>query len=346
MTTTPIVVGVAATREARAALDWATDEARLRGRPLLLVRAVGEELAAWLELLPNDTDGVVRGVLADADRLLADAQAGVHDRAPDVAVRTEVSRSGPAEALTCRAADADTLVVGNHGGPGAVRGVDVLAPWLGSAASCPVVVVPQGGPARSLLVLADGSPTSADTLAYAFRQAELRGLVLRVVLCLPDPSPTASGDELHLLDTVERLEQAAGPSWLGFERRVLQGRVAAFARLHRRVSVRLVDSEATIEDALARAVREREVVVADAGHARRLLDLADGVSCGDLAAVTVLLPSTAAVAPVAPVAAPGASAVEVHPAPELVPVPVRRRRLDERGPWRHAHRYADDPDVA
>lgn len=350
----PIVVGIAATAESRAALDWAVDEARLRGRPLLLVHAVGDELATWLALEDDDASGLLQGVIDGAGRLLAQARDRVHDRAPTVPVRTQVSSVARDVALRGEAAAADLLVVGNHDAGGhATGGLDVLAPYLSPGLTCPVVAVPRSGPGGGVLVLADGGPASVATLAYAYELAALRGLRLRAVLCLPDPSATACGAELHLMDTVERLEEAAGPSLLGFERRVLHDRVRDLRRRFPHVAVEVIDQSGPVDDVLLRAARERDLIVSDAGHARRVLDMVEGVTSATLAAVTVLLPaapgvqvSLAASAPARAVPLPEPELPEVHPAPELIPVRVRRNRADERGPWRHLHRYADDPDVA
>ena len=163
-----IVVGVDASPEARAALAWAAEEARLRQAALQVVYAYhGRELAAPVyfpsehalpptavgdagELASEITTGLrdhtqVEGAFQNQADELLEAQLEEVDQA---LIGVEVQRAvvedrHPAEALVTLSADADLLVVGSRG-RGGFSGL-----LLGSVshavvlhASCPVVVVP------------------------------------------------------------------------------------------------------------------------------------------------------------------------------------------------------------
>lgn len=147
-----IVVGVDGSEQSKAALEWALDEARLRGATLEVVSAyrppsgwlgMGEAMGATIPVSITESD-VADYTTEMVDRLLEEVK-------PPTAVEV-VRRVVPghaAQALVEAAADADLLVVGTRG-----HG-DVGSVLLGSVgmhcvhhATCPVVVVRGGPPDR------------------------------------------------------------------------------------------------------------------------------------------------------------------------------------------------------
>ncbi|WP_233194796.1 universal stress protein [Cryobacterium sp. M91] len=141
-----IVVGVDGLAGSEAALDWAVNEAQLRGVPMHVVMT-------WQEPQIYDADGI--GTLGmnppeDMARELSTATtravaqlAENASRGHDVMITSEAVEGHPAEVLLFTAEDAAMLVVGSRG-HGGLAGV-----LLGSVGQhvvphvrCPVVVVP------------------------------------------------------------------------------------------------------------------------------------------------------------------------------------------------------------
>jgi nucleotide-binding universal stress UspA family protein len=147
MTTSPpvgrTVVGVDGSAGSMAALEWAVQEARLRGGAVHVV-------VAWLrpQLYAGSEFGLGMNPSLDADIFAAAAAeaARVTEEAThfDEVVMTSAAVEGhPARALLDAAQDADMLVVGarGHGGfVGALLGS--VSQHVVAHCSCPVVVVP------------------------------------------------------------------------------------------------------------------------------------------------------------------------------------------------------------
>jgi len=139
----PVVVGVDGSAAARAALEWAVQDARRRGCRVDAVHAwyayyggiVGPLPAeVWLELSPE-------ALTAAHERVLAEAVKGVED-ASGVEIR-QVLVEGDARTVLARASeDAELLVVGSRG-RGAVAGIVLgsVSSYCVHHASCPVVVI-------------------------------------------------------------------------------------------------------------------------------------------------------------------------------------------------------------
>jgi len=134
-----IVVGVDDSRGARAALEWALDEARRQGAHVVVLHAFetevawidGAEIARWAQLQREAADAALKTVVEDTA-----APAGV-------AVEARVVEGNPVSVLVEASEHADLLVVGSRG-RGGLRGV-----LLGSVSQrcvershCAVVVVP------------------------------------------------------------------------------------------------------------------------------------------------------------------------------------------------------------
>jgi nucleotide-binding universal stress UspA family protein len=138
-----VVVGVEG-RGDEEVLAFAFAEASARGTELVAVHAWQDVVleTAYRSISPLvDWDGV----MADEERVLAEALSGWRDKEPDVAVREIVLRERTARALVEASLAAELLVVGR-------RPRRWLGPTVHGAlhrAACPVAVVPLGDESRS-----------------------------------------------------------------------------------------------------------------------------------------------------------------------------------------------------
>jgi len=139
-----IVVGVDGSPNSALALEFAVEEASLRGVGLVALHAWNgnsrTELNADLPMTYEFWSGE-----AEEKRVLAEALAGVADRYPDVRIRRCVMRGSPRRLLVDQSLTAQLVVVGDRG-----HGV-FTGPLLGSVsqylihrASCPIAVVRPG----------------------------------------------------------------------------------------------------------------------------------------------------------------------------------------------------------
>ena len=187
-----VVVGIDGSANSDAALDWAVAEATRRSRPLHLFSA-GVRHVAGGEAIYNDVelDAVLtRAALSTAEAHLEAAAAHVQVVAPDLAVTVQSAVDRAAGELVDLSARADTIVVGRSGhGPAVSAVLGSVAMQVVTHAECPVVVVHDPtdsatdarADARGVVVGVDGSAVSELALGYAFEQASLRGVHLRVV---------------------------------------------------------------------------------------------------------------------------------------------------------------------
>ena len=160
-----VLVGVDGSAPARAALEFAVGEARLRGAVLVAVMAVQLPDSAWIDPYGVRAPGedTLQRARENLDRMLASVNT-------EGLVLDPVVTAVPApQALVDRSADCDLLVVGSRG-HGGLRGL-----VLGSVSMrcvlhgrCPVTVVraePQPAEPRRHQTLAD---TRAETTAPFF----------------------------------------------------------------------------------------------------------------------------------------------------------------------------------
>jgi nucleotide-binding universal stress UspA family protein len=131
-----IVVGVDGSDEAKAALEWALDEAQLRGAEVKVINAYFPDLS---EVVVASHD---RSATIEAEELLRKMVEPATAARPGIRVTTEAVEGRPAQVLIGAAEGADLLVVGSRG-RGGFR--ELL---LGSVsqqcvhhAACPVLVV-------------------------------------------------------------------------------------------------------------------------------------------------------------------------------------------------------------
>jgi nucleotide-binding universal stress UspA family protein len=134
----PVVVGVDGSPTSEAAIDFAFEEAAIRGAPLVTVHAWSDPRPTLSDVSPTD---VAR--LEESERAtLTEQLARWRDKYPDVEVISVVAHGKPTPALLEQAQQAQLLVVGSRG-RGGFTGM-----LLGSTshslithALCPVVVV-------------------------------------------------------------------------------------------------------------------------------------------------------------------------------------------------------------
>ncbi|MFI6270836.1 universal stress protein [Micromonospora zamorensis] len=115
----PVLVGVDGSDLSAQALGFAFEEASLRGTDLVAVHAWIIP-AAPSDLLPIAND--VEALIAEEERVLAEAIAGWSERYPDVPVRRRVAYGAPARMLVEESATAQLTVVGARG-RGALAGM-------------------------------------------------------------------------------------------------------------------------------------------------------------------------------------------------------------------------------
>jgi nucleotide-binding universal stress UspA family protein len=141
-----VVVGVDGSRESRAALRFALEEARLRGARLRVVHAWLVPIALTGGAPPHILPQVLEELKVDGERLLAEAIAEALEGAePPVEIEQRVVE-GPAAAVLLRAAeDADLLVVGSRG-RGGFTGLLLgsVSQQCAHHAPCPIVIVRAG----------------------------------------------------------------------------------------------------------------------------------------------------------------------------------------------------------
>ncbi|MDQ1034471.1 nucleotide-binding universal stress UspA family protein [Streptomyces sp. V3I8] len=217
----PLVVGVDGSEPSLHAVDWAADEAALRGAPLRLVFASlweRYEGAALAQGLGRTSEQLF------ADRIVEAAAQRVNRRRPEVRTETEVLRDAPVPALVREARNASLVVLGSRGRGGIAElllGSVSLA--VAAHADSPVIVLRgrhdgDGGIAahgRVLLGVGEGEHSSA-AVRFAFQEAGRRGAALEAVRAWRCPAyettdhPLMAGEpaRLHEQGAVEMLETA------------------------------------------------------------------------------------------------------------------------------------------
>ncbi|WP_017600099.1 universal stress protein [Nocardiopsis lucentensis] len=176
----PVVVAVNGTPASERAVDWAADDARLRGRGLRIVYAFDWPL---YHAVPRGLPGF--DVYEFARCVVDDARRRALQRAPDLAVDASHVTGDPEPVLLMESQKAHSLVLGAH----RTTAMDVFLPDSTALdmlmfASCPVVVVPDREPGPStdrVMVGVDGSATALTAASWAFEAADVRGSALRVV---------------------------------------------------------------------------------------------------------------------------------------------------------------------
>ncbi|RAG86809.1 universal stress protein [Streptacidiphilus pinicola] len=176
-----VVVGVDPSEHAAVAVDWAADEAAVRGWPLEIVHARGAGASrlvefgsrhAWEEL-----DRAAKHLAADTERRALDRQGRLE-------VRTALVDDAPLPGLIELVTPDDLLVVGSRGhGRLSSLMIGSVSQGLAAHAPCPVVVVPDRGaglPTAPVVLGAAPAEPSA-VVEFAFAEAGRRGVPLLAV---------------------------------------------------------------------------------------------------------------------------------------------------------------------
>ncbi|MEU8590055.1 universal stress protein [Streptomyces sp. NPDC048664] len=196
----PLVVGVDGTEAGLRAVDWAADEASLRGVPLRLVHA-----SVW-----EHYEGVslAQGAARPVEQVMAEARVDAaarraRERRPRLEVSAAVLAEEPARALLREGQYASALVLGSpdRGGvAGLLRGSIGVA--VAGHAPCPVVVLrggnrataPGGSAARGRVVLGVGAgPAGSAAVRFALAEAGLRRVPLEAVRAWRARRPAGAG---------------------------------------------------------------------------------------------------------------------------------------------------------
>ncbi|MGW3115723.1 universal stress protein [Streptomyces sp. NPDC001107] len=184
-----IIAGVDRSARSRAAADWATREALLRGLPLRVVHVVPPEPLDPVEQWPYRPAAVADHVVAE-----------LVERHPALRVRGESHTGMPAPVLRAVGEEAELVVLGLRG-EGGRAGITVgtTAAALAERSPGPVVLVPgplvgQGPPRPSAGVTlgVDVRDPVGDALDFAFEAARLRGARLHAVHAWKLPASAAA----------------------------------------------------------------------------------------------------------------------------------------------------------
>ncbi|MGW5044815.1 universal stress protein [Streptomyces griseoluteus] len=224
----PIVVGVDGSEAALRAVDWAADEAALRGAPLRIVYASLWE--RYEEAAPAD-EPVAPPKAAGARVFVETAARRAGDRRPEVRITTLVPPEDPEYALVRESGLAGVVVVGCRGRGGVTETlVGSVSLAVAGHAHCPVVVVRgdrYDAPTNGVVLGIGTGPEAAVTQRFAVEEAYLRGVPLHAVRAWRHPRraaghPLLTGEPAHFeqRQATELLEEALGevPSDLKVER--------------------------------------------------------------------------------------------------------------------------------
>ncbi|MEV6833025.1 universal stress protein [Streptomyces sp. NPDC051133] len=238
MSDPPIVVGVDGSEPSLRAVDWAADEAALRGAPLRLVHA-----SLWERyegaLLAQELDKPVEEVMARD--VVGTAEQRALRRHADVRVTTDVLPSEPEEGLVHESDTALAVVLGCRGRSGLAEALlGSVGVTLAGHAHCPVIVVRgshdnrvRPGAAGRVVLGVREKPAGSAAVRFAVEEAVLRGVPLEAVRAWRRPGhavtarPLFVGGPAHLeeLDAAERVEEALrdAPEGLEVHRRTVEG---------------------------------------------------------------------------------------------------------------------------
>lgn len=171
----------------RDALCWAAREARARGTTLIVF--VSSDLASPGEVALPDLARLAR---QRGEQTFASGLDYAKSVVGPSRIRAELTGEPPAQALCERSKAAGMVVLGSHG-YGGLPGLQLgSVPWQVAMHGHGRIVIVRGkwrsanqspGP---VVAGVDGSPASQDTLAFAFEEAALRGVLLVAVCALAD----------------------------------------------------------------------------------------------------------------------------------------------------------------
>ncbi|MEV7236622.1 universal stress protein [Streptomyces sp. NPDC051020] len=233
----PIVVGVDGSEPSMRAVDWAVDEAVLRGVSLRLVyaslweRYEGTSLAQDLGK-PEEQ--------VTAQDIVETAARRAHSRRPDVKVTTDVLPEEPEYALVRESRTASVMVLGSRGRSSLAEALlGSVSVTVAGHAHCPVIVLRGSHDnrvrtgARRIVLGVGEKPADAAAVRFAVEEAQRRGVPLEAVRAWRCPAhettdhPLMTGEpaRLHEERAVEELEAALQdvPADADVHRRTVEG---------------------------------------------------------------------------------------------------------------------------
>ncbi|MGW3106471.1 universal stress protein [Streptomyces sp. NPDC001100] len=234
----PIVVGVDGSEPSLRAVDWAADEAAVRGLPLRVVyaslweRYEGTSLADDLHK-PSEQ---VR-----AEDIVDSAARRARRRQPDLDVSVDVLPEEPEYALVRESRSATALVTGTRGRSGLAEALlGSVSLTVAGHAQCPLIVVrgnhdnqARTGTHGRVVVGVGEKPAGSAAVRFAFEEARRRGVPLEAVRAWRWPAhettdhPLMSGEpaRMHEQQAVEVLETALQdvPADVEAHRRTVEG---------------------------------------------------------------------------------------------------------------------------
>jgi nucleotide-binding universal stress UspA family protein len=234
----PIVVGVDGSEPSLRAVDWAADEAALRGAPLRLVHASLWE--RYEGAAPGQDLGKPSEEVTAGDIVRTAAQRARLRRA-ELEISTDVLPEEPEYALVREGREAAVLVLGTRGRSGFVEMLlGSVSLTVAARADCPVIVlrgshdnqVRAGARGRVVVGVGEKAADSA-ALRFAVQEAKLRHATLDAVRAWRCPAhettdhPLLAGEpaRLHERHAIEVLDKALehAPADVDLNRRTVEG---------------------------------------------------------------------------------------------------------------------------
>ncbi|MFD4560120.1 universal stress protein [Streptomyces sp. NPDC058469] len=236
--TLPIVVGVDGSEPSLRAVDWAADEAALRGIPLKVVyaslweRYEGTSIAE--DLAKPDEQVLAEDVVDTAARR-------ARRRQPELDVSVEVLAEEPEYALVRESRSASVLVTGTRGRSGLAEALlGSVSLIVAGYAQCPMIVVrgdhdnqARTGTHGRIVVGVGEKPAGSAAVRFAFEEARRCGVQVEAVRAWRWPAhestdhPLMAGEpaRLHEQQAVEALEAALQdvPADVASHRRTVEG---------------------------------------------------------------------------------------------------------------------------
>jgi nucleotide-binding universal stress UspA family protein len=246
----PIVVGVDGSDDASRAVKWAADDAFRRRLPLRIVHVVERGPYDIPRFSAPEWPGTM---VMNGRKVLLEAERTARRRQPYVEVSTELIEGSLIRVLREQAAGASEIVLGSRGlggFTGALLGS--VSTHVAGHAPGPVVVIRPGQEEihREVVVGVDDSPQCEPALAYAFKQAKLRGCVLRAIHAWQLPVHAFAPEAVCEMDEIRQAQH-----------QVVKDRLAAWQGKFPEVTVVEDVRSADPVDALTHASARADLVV-------------------------------------------------------------------------------------